>query len=222
MLRRASLICAAVLAFVANGTGTPNTESPGQPLIVSGWVRMTTDLDGLATAITVSALRKRADIALVDSAFRLQHAKPQYLEFEGEAELAFEPKRLTLRAANGLAWEFVVTDRLPDDGLLKTDAVPMAVLGLARYWGNSLLDGASEVTASLFAGVCTASGFDGEGGCGSCTWGGPGVSTCGVSCGGGDECSASCAPGTHACCYCPDTCRCCPDDIGGAPAARPR
>jgi hypothetical protein len=224
MLTRTVLIATAVLAFVATGAGAPGTQLPGQPQFLAGWVHMSTSPNGLATVVTVTSRQSTADGSeAVESAFRLQHAKPQHLEYEGLADIVYEAKRLTVLAGGGMGWQFLVADGLPE-ALGPSRYPTFAVIGLSRHWGAPIQRSASEVSSSLLAEVCSVGGMNGDsqGGCDSCTWGGKGTSNCESHCEAGEDCSAICAPGYHACCSCPSKCTCCADQIETPAAPVPR
>jgi hypothetical protein len=224
MLQRVVLIAGAVLAFVVVGDGAPRTQLPGEALILSGWVRVSTGPDGLATVVTVAVPHATADgKETVDSAFRVQHARPAFLDYEGFADVVFEGKRLTVLAGNGTGWQFSVATGLPESTLVASRLQRVPVIGLSRHSGAQVQGDADAVSASLLSGICRAGGTDGGvlGGCESCEAGGPGFDSCEVGC-GDSGCSAECGAGYHACCSCPLSCGCCANQIQAAVPPRPR
>jgi hypothetical protein len=212
MIRRPVLIAAAVLAFVAVGAGAPRTQLPGQPLFLAGRARMSTSPNGLATVVTITTRQWSADgFDAVEWAFRLQHAKPNYLAFEGRAEVVYEARRLTVVSGTGEEWQFLVADRLPDDLLEPSEVQRFAVVGLSRHWGIALQLDKDAVFSALLARACSVA--DGGGDCTACQLGGADAPACSAMCGGTEMCSVECISGYHACCNCPNSCLCCPDQI---------
>jgi hypothetical protein len=222
MHRPTALVGACVLAlavfgtltFVAIGTGTPRLQAPDQTQFVTGWVRLSTSSSGLATVVTVTTRGSAADTpSTVVAAYRIQHPKPRTLAFEGWAAVQFQSKRLTVLSASGTAWQFVVSDPDAADAFPTADFQRIGVVGLSRHWGWQVDGDQYDVASKLLAAVCGTSGAaaDMSGGCGSCAWGGPGITLCEANCGPTEGCSAECGPGYYACCNCPSSCSCCRD-----------
>jgi hypothetical protein len=224
MLRRASLIAGAVLAFVVAGVGATRSQLPAESLVLSGWVRVATAPNGLATVVTVAnGITNAAGQDVAQTAFRVQFAKPHALKYDGPGMIVFYTKGLRVHAASGQTWEFVVTDQILS-GQGQVLYQPIAVFGLSRHSETATNQAADEWSAALLAEVCGVSRLDsGESGdCSVCQDGGSGEAFCHVDCGGGSYCSASCLPGYRSCCNCPRNCTCCPEEIQTGAAPRPR
>lgn len=225
MIRRTVLIATAVLAFVAVGAGAPRTQlPPPQQLLLAGWVRMTTSPNGLATVVTITTRQwTEGRLEAEDWAFRLQHAKPQYLAFEGQAEVAYDARCLMVLPGRGGGWQFLVAEGLPDDLLEPSEVQRYAVAGLSRHWGGVLQFNQDAASSALLAGACTASAGAGAaaGDCDACQPSG-GDASCTATCGGTDTCTVECASSYRACCSCPDSCFCCSGQIQTMATPAPR
>jgi len=210
----------AVLVLAVVGVSSSRPQLAERPLILTGWVRISTSEDGLTTVVTVAPQQPTPDRAdVVDRAFRLQHVRPQHLEYEGPATVTHALNQLVVSINDSQGWRFPVAGRQVVAGSAPAAYPEIAVLGLSRHWGAGVRLSHDEVVTTLLAGTCDLGA--GSGSCDSCATGGGGESSCGVQC-GDNGCSAECAPGQFACCNCPRSCVCCAPRIDRAASATSR
>ena len=215
------VVLGALVIFVAVvvGAWASRSQLTERPVMQTGWVRMTSSEDGLTTVISVAAHQPTADVAdVVEQAYRLQHLQPQHLTYEGPASVTHTVNQLMVSVGDGQGWRFPVAGRPVMAGSAPAHYLEIPVRGLSQHWGASIHHSHDEVVSALLAGVC--SGGSGSGDCEPCSDGGPGVSTCGVECGGDNGCTAECASGFYGCCNCPRQCGCCVDRQNGAPVKK--
>jgi hypothetical protein len=197
------VIAASVFALVVGVAPRPANVPFDPPASVAGHLRMDTNAEGLETLIVIEPFGHSAYAeAVATEAFRVQHATPQALKYEGRAVLAYRHGRLIIIAQSHHSWDFVVVND-PNRLTSKSQGVGrFRVPGLSHYWGDTANQVATEMD-DLYAGLpCLLSV-----GCGACEEGGG--EACSANCGDGGTCSVSCGGGYTACCSCPGRCRCC-------------
>jgi hypothetical protein len=93
---------------------------------------MATDNDQRTTVLTVisgGTLSPETDV--VDRVFRLQHATPQFFEYEGPATVVYTRTHLVVEGPEHAGWVFVVAGRVPSDDVEALPHPRFEVAGLS-------------------------------------------------------------------------------------------
>jgi len=211
MWPRRILMSAVVVVLVLAVTGLAGLGRPQASFVTTGQIRITTAPDGLSALVSVDAERPGGPDSVVERAFLLQATQPLDVAFEGPATLVFTASRLIVMETPEVGWVFSVIGKDAEPMAVASALTIVPVVGLAHYWGRSIDVTHEELATQLFARLCERGAEDERGpGCEDCTFGGPGEVGCEITCPEG-SCSATCGDGYHACCKCPDGCRCCRD-----------
>jgi hypothetical protein len=219
----------ATLVFLSFPVGGGATRAPrtDDAVTIHGWIRIVSAESGQVSVVTASSgVPQGPGADVVDIAFRLQHATPAHLDFEGPGVVTRDANRIVISADDHTAgWTFVVVGRPTGDAKAPSNYPVFPLVGLSRHSGASVQRTRDQVVAQLLAGKCLGANSGGAvtagaGGsaCDACANDEEQNPSCGVTC-GDSSCSAECTNGYHGCCSCGGGCGCCPDRIDARPAS---
>jgi hypothetical protein len=214
-MARRVLRLALVLGLALCPAGGRSSASPQDPPPFVVWGRVDV-VSGPNQTLLILVDQETGDHpadGVVDLAFRLQQAPA--VTFSGHATVTYVKNRVAIAVTDQVGWLFTVAGRVaqavPSDGVLRE----YEVLGLSRFWGQSVQTTPAVLAERLLSRFCGADPLTAGGSplCEECEVGGPGVRSCSIDC-GDDSCGADCADNQFACCNCPLGCACCPINPG--------